>query len=108
MALKKSEIKPPVLPKETHDVPELGGEVVVRGLLLSERLALFADAQADGGRFSHIARLLACVVIDAEGKPVFTADEWEQFGASNFEAVLRVFEIARRLSGLDAEVREKN
>ena len=107
MALKKSEIKPPVLPKETHEVPELGGEIIVRGLLLSERLSLFAEAR-EGERFSHISRLLACVVVDAEGKPVFTAEEWEQFGSANFEAALRVFEIARRLSGLDAEAREKN
>lgn len=107
MALKKNEIARPVLPKEAHDIPELGGEVVVRGLLLSERLALFAEAR-DGERFSHISRLLACAVIDAEGKPVFTAEEWEQFGSANFEAALRIFEIARRLSGLDTEVREKN
>lgn len=108
MILKKPDIKPPVLPKETIDVPELGGEIILRGLLLSERLALFADVREGGERYSHIARLLAVTAIDADGHQVYTVDEWEQFGAQYFDAALRLFDVARRISGLDAEAREKN
>ena len=108
MALKKSEIKPPVLPKETHEVPEMGGEVVVRGLLLRERLALFDDATAGAERFGHLAAVLAACVVDADGIAIWTAEQWETFGATNFDEALRLFNVARRLSGLDAEERKKN
>lgn len=108
MTLKKSDIKAPVLPKEAVQVAELGGDVIVRGLLLSERLALFAGINEAGKAFAHIPRVLAATVHDADGLPVFSEAEWEAFGASSFEAALRLFAVARRLSGLDAEVTEKN
>lgn len=103
--LKKSQIPEPILPKEVVDVPELGGEVVVRGLLLKDRLALFQDS---GSGHANLARMLASTVRDADGLPVFTVDEWEVFGSANFPAVAKLFDVARRLSGLDAEVAEKN
>lgn len=107
MVLSKADIKAPVLPKETVEVPELGGAVIVRGLLLRERLALF-DAANKGDRFGHLASLLASCVIDAEGRQLWTVDEWEQFGAQHFEAALRLFEVAGRLAGLDVEAAKKN
>lgn len=107
MALKRDQIPAPVLPKEAHEVPELGGEVIVRGLLLRERLALFDDAQG-GERFGHLSAVLSACVIDADGQQIWTAEQWEQFGASHFEAALKLFNVAKRLSGLDAEERKKN
>jgi hypothetical protein len=104
--LKKADIKPPVLPKETVDVPELGGEVVVCGLLLRDRIALFT--QADEHNHAHLSKLLASTVTDAAGEQVYTVDEWERFGALHFDACIRLFNVARRLSGLNAEVAQKN
>lgn len=106
--LKKSQIAPPVLPKETVDVAELGGEVVVRGLLLSERLALYAGAGDDGRVFAQIPALLAQTVVDADGDAIYDAAAWEAFGAQHMEAALRLFAVAKRLSGLDAEAAAKN
>lgn len=106
--LKKSQITSPVLPKETVDVAELGGEVVVRGLLLSERLALYANAGGDGRVFAQIPALLAQTVVDADGETVFDAAQWEAFGARHMDAALRLFGVAKRLSGLDAEAAAKN
>lgn len=103
--LKKAEIPAPVLPQETVDVPELGGEVIVRGLLLKDRIALFSAAESGGAQLS---RLLAATVVDADQVPVYTTEQWEQFGAQHFGAALALFGVARRLSGLDAEVAEKN
>ena len=71
MALNRSDLVKPELPRETVAVPALGGDVIVRGLLLGEA-------------------------------------EWEAFGGVNFTAALELFTVARRLSGLDAEVIEKN
>jgi hypothetical protein len=105
-ALKKADIKPPVLPKETVEVPELEGEVIVRGLLLRDRIALFAGADSDNT--AQLSKLLAATVIDIDGVQVYTADQWEEFGAKNFDACIRLFNVARRLSGLNAEVAQKN
>lgn len=107
MALKKSEIKAPVLPKEAVQVDELGGEVVVRGLLLRERLAIFSNTEA-GEKFAHVGELLAATVMDADGLQVYTAQEWDEFGTKHFSAAMQLFQVARRLSGIDAEVSQKN
>jgi len=102
--LNKSDIKPPTLPKETVTVSELGGDVIVRGLLLRERLDLY-DARDAGN--ATIAKLLARTVVDAKHQPVFTEEEWEVFGARHGKAAIELFAVAKRLSGLDAEVAEK-
>jgi hypothetical protein len=141
MAIARNQAKAPVLPKEAVDVPEIGGEVIVRGLLLTERLALFVDhlpakagsappaaaegaqpiateaapaeatlvdAAADPQRFIHIPRLLALCVLASDQLPLWSVQQWEEFGAQHFEASLRLFHVAQRLSGLDIEVAKKN
>lgn len=104
--LKKSEIATPVLPRETVDVPELGGEVVVQGMLLRDRIGLFFDAEKTG--HGQLCKVLAVTVVDADGVQVYTQDEWEAFGAKHAAAVIRLFDVSRRLSGFDAEVAAKN
>ncbi|MGJ7544632.1 hypothetical protein [Variovorax sp. LT1R16] len=106
MALERSQIKLPVLPKKVIDFPLLGGEVIVRGLLLSEQLANTsrqvsereprpgetegeASARANG---VMALRLLSQVVVDAEGKPLLTLEEWEALSASSPG---ELFEFAR-------------
>lgn len=123
MAIDRNQAKPPVLPKEAVDVPEIGGEVIVRGLLLTERLALFvenlpaAEAAGEGpaidgplatDRYIHIPRMLARTVLASDGEPLWTEAQWQEFGAVNFEASLRLFRVAQRLSGLDIEEARKN
>ena len=108
MALNRNSLTLPALPSETVAVAALGGDVIVRGLKLSDRLAIFADLREDGKSYAHLARLLAASVVGDDGKALLTADEWEAFGGANFTEALALFGVARRLSGLDAEVVEKN
>jgi hypothetical protein len=103
--IKKTDVSTPMLPKETLEVPELKGSVVVCGLLLSDRLQVMRDAKNGDIKLS---KLLAMTVIDADSKPLFTEEEWEIFGANNFKACLSIFNVAKRLSGFDAEVIAKN
>jgi hypothetical protein len=103
--LKKSEISTPMLPKETLEVPELKGSVVVCGLMLSDRLKVMRDAR--NGEI-NLSTLLAMTVVDADSKQLFTEQEWETFGATNFKACLNIFNVAKRLSGFDVEVVTKN
>ena len=111
MALDRASLKAPVLPKEAVSVASLGGEVIVRGLKLSERLALFANLGEEGAApeqaFVHVPRVLARVVILADGEPVFTEEQWEIHGASYPDDVFALFKVAQKLSGLDSDDAKK-
>lgn len=102
--LNKDNIPRPTPPKEVLDVPELGGEIIVRGLLLSERVRIFSTINTGS---LGISDLLACTIIDAQNEPIFSIDEWEAFGSLHFVATLNLFKKAKELSGLDAEVNQK-
>ena len=108
MAINRNDLIKPELPRETVAVPALGGEVIVRGLLLGERLALFADLRDDGKTYAHISKMLAPTVIGEDGAALMSEAEWEAFGGVHFGEALELFAVARRLSGLDAEVIAKN
>lgn len=120
--LKRSAVKAPVVRKETVAVPSLKGDVVVRGLLLSERLELSAvnkqlsavqegeDVETALARAGAqiVSRTLEKVVLLADGKPLFTAREWDEHGATNSDDVLALFKVARRLGGFEAGAIAKN
>lgn len=99
----RANVPPPTPPAETVEVEGLG-EVIVQGLLLRDRLSLTgldADASVKAGE------LLARCVVDAERQPLWTAAEWDAFGARNFRACVQLINVASRLSGLTADDAEK-
>lgn len=102
MALSREQLRRPAVPKETVDVPALGGEVVVRGLLLSERLEWAGSAG-----YAQVARALALCVALEDGKPALTAEEWEAFGGQHLEAAIDLFQVVKRLSGLGGDAEKK-
>jgi hypothetical protein len=102
--INKSNVARPVPPKEVLDVPELGGEVIVRGLMLSERVRLLHAATTSS---LSISELLSYTVIDAENESIFNTEEWEAFGANHFTVALDLFKKAKQLSGLDLETNQK-
>lgn len=114
--IKRDTVTAPTVPKETLPVPALGGEVVVRGLLLSERMqmqarivALRRDAVTDEGAVHTILPvLLALSVVDADGLAVFTHDQWQAFGARHADQAVTLFNAAWRLSGFSAAEEAKN
>ncbi len=122
MGLDRNQIKRPVLPKEAVQVESLGGEVIVRGLLLSERLAN-DDFQArvrkaqDGESPEEagtrtagqlVPRILHQCVVDAEGAALMSAEEWDVFGGVSRTDAFLLFNTAMRLSGQDLRAVEKN
>lgn len=113
---------PPTLPRLTVAVAELGGEVIVRGMLLSERMALSAlsadladvqsgetaeQAQRRAGREIVFYTLSRCVVL-ADDAPLYTAAQWDAFGAQHPGAVLDLYKHARQLGGHDEDDNAKN
>jgi hypothetical protein len=114
--IKRQDVPDPVLPKETVEVEALGGEVVVRGLLLTEYLDLKASiaAAAKGsvadrsGVHAVLPVLLAITVLDADEQPVFTQQEWQVFGAKHASQAIALFNVAWELSGFNQAAAVKN
>lgn len=120
--LQRAAVRAPALPKEAVPVDALGGDVVVTGLLLSQRLALHAlnarlaeplpgedpaAARTRAGAQLVAHTLAQCVVLD-DGQPLYTAAEWEAFGAAHPGPALDLFDKARALNGMDAGAAAKN
>lgn len=107
--ISRDAVKLPALPKETHPCPPLGGEVVVRSLLLSERLALSAGAVAlPFDQF--VPRLLALTVVDDKGEQILDESQWNQLGATKANAphILALFDAACTLCGFDQAAEKKD
>lgn len=106
MALSRSQLTLPQLPQETVTVEALGGEIILRGMLLSEHLDLVQRREEIGYR--RLSYTLAACAVDEEGKPLMTVDEWERFGAMHSEQAFTLFGIANRLSGLSPPEEKKS
>lgn len=122
MVLNRSQVPVQKLPEQVEPVPELGGDVVVRGLLLSERMQIDdinekakvpqegetdEDARIRAGKLV-VPRMLSATVVDDEGQPLFSLEQWDVFGGKHRATTFRLFDIALRLSGRITEVVEKN
>lgn len=104
--INRKDIPAPDVPSEEVEVPEWGGSVQVRAIMLEEYLAI-GEAEALGD-YGHIARYLAATVMDAEGQPVLDVEGWRRFAAGARTSALRLYEVAYRLSGGDRATVEKN
>jgi hypothetical protein len=122
MVLNRSQVEDPKLPQQVEPVPELGGDVIVRGLLLSARMELDdinekakvplegetdEEARIRAGKLV-VPRMLNATVVDDEGHPIFTIGQWDVFGGAHRGTTFRLFEIALRMSGRIAEEVRKN
>lgn len=98
--------------RKTEDVavPEWGGTVRVRALSGAERDAYEAgivQIKGDGSRKFTLAnaraRLVSLSVVDENGEHLFSEADVAALGAKSATALERVFDVARRLSGLSDE-----
>lgn len=105
------------LPRESVEVPEWGGEVLVRALTAGERDAFEAELTERRGKQIEVnlrdvrAKLCSRAICDGDGKRLFTDQEVQTLAAKSASALTRVFEVAQRLSGLtgaDVEALTKN
>ena len=101
------------LPTETVDVPEWGGQVIVRTLTGEERdqyeSSMF-EVVGDGASREVIpkmenlrATLAALSIVDEDSKRMFDVSEVHLLGQKSAAALDRVFDVAKRLSGLSEE-----
>ena len=98
----------------TVDVPEWGGGVIVRAMSGTERdsyEASMVTIKADGSRKFNLgnlrARLVCLTCVDVNGNRLFREDDIRELGEKSAAALERVFDAARKLSGLtDDDVEE--
>lgn len=92
-------------------VPEWGGRTVrVRSLIGTDRDAFEAGIAGNGKKpnLSDVrAKLLVKAIVNAQGQRLFADGDSGKLGRKNAAALDRLFETARRLSGLsDKDVEE--
>lgn len=99
---------------EVVHLEELGGELHVRPIGTAAWLAIVGKRAAgelgpeDSMFESRMAPfLLSACVVDAEGQPVLSAEEWERFGTAHRKAVLDLMLVVQRVSNLLADATEK-
>lgn len=91
------------------EVPEWGGNVLVRTMTGRERDAFEASlAKGDGkDRKTDLtnlrARLVGLCLVGEDGQRLFTDAEVEQLGDKNAAALDRVFAVAQQLNGMTAK-----
>ena len=94
------------LKEETVNVPEWGGDVLVRGLTATERDSfeheLFEQADSPGMKVVRSSLCARCIV-DEKGHRLFSDSDIKALGSKSAVALSRVFKVAQKLSGLRQE-----
>lgn len=91
---------------EDVDVPEWGGTVRVRGMSGTERDAYEASILEQRGNDRKVnlanarAKLVVRCLVDENGALLFTPDDVRVLGRKSAKALERVFDAARRASGM--------
>lgn len=99
MALSKGTVRRPVLRKEAVRIESLGDDdVVVRQLKLTELLEL---GRLQLAREAEVLQVLTWCVVDDQGAPLLTADEWEAWGASHPDDAAALYTVANRLTDVE-------
>jgi hypothetical protein len=104
---------PPVLKREPYTLPD-GTDVEVRALLLTERLAvrrqvteLTAGKGVEESLVLMVPKLLA-MSVELDRKPLMTAAQWDEYGASYPTETMELFNKSSDLSGFNVGAAEKN
>lgn len=88
---------------ETVKVPEWGGAVRVRSMTGEERdyfETRLWDVDSEARRKNFRASLLAYSIVDESGNLLFTEEEIDALGSKSAKALIRVYDVAARLSKL--------
>lgn len=103
---------------EDHDVPEWGVKVRVRGMSGTDRDSFEAKMVAvrKGGTGQEVELrlndfrskvLVKCLVDPENGRRIFDDKEAAQLGGKSGAVIDRLFDIAKRLSGMDEDAEEE-
>lgn len=98
---------------DTEDVPcpEWGGDVRVRALTGGERDRYEMKAalsRKDGTDMDFRTEMVVRTIIDEEGNRLFTDKEMSRLAAKSAAPLDRLFDVVRRLSGMEEEATEED
>lgn len=80
------------------------GEVTIRPLKLSQRFSLNDEGNDDN---MMVVKILHMSVVDAEGRPLKTQDEWDDFGGQHFQSAMSLFKDCMEMNDFDGTQAEK-
>lgn len=92
---------------EKVEISEWRGHVFVRTLLSEEKDQFEVGTLVDPGNSEEVrldnmrARLVALVVVDAEGERIFSDEDAPALGKKSASAVDKVYSVASRLNAID-------
>jgi hypothetical protein len=101
------------IPQRELFIPEWDTWVLVRGLSGKERDEYETSIMVGKGKSRDVnmqnlrAKLIVRSVVDAAGKPLFSAQDVEELGAKSASALEKIFDVARELSGLTEQDTEE-
>lgn len=101
------------LKKETVEVPEWGGAVIVSQITAADRDRFEASIYVGEGATRKIntanmrARLCAICLVDEKGERLFTDEEAVQLGKKNADVLDRLFDTAQKLNGMNRTEADK-
>ncbi|MGR8921871.1 MAG: hypothetical protein ACU85V_19835 [Gammaproteobacteria bacterium] len=86
------------------EVEALGGEVLVRGLMLSDSFRISRAAQGNNGMLIALT-LAESVWCEKDGGvvPLMTVEQWERWGGENLQAAVDLFNRCHEVAGRDIE-----
>ena len=96
-------------PQQLVKVPELGGDVIVRGMTGEERDAFEASLIEGRGKKRDVnmknmrAKLVAYCCVDEKGDRLFTDEDAGKLGKTRADILNRLFTVAQKLSGISEE-----
>lgn len=99
-------LEAPDLPEQWVEVPEWKGRVLVRGMTAAERDRYETGSLKGKGRNREVnlanlrARLVVLCTVDENRERLFQDADADKLGKKSALAVNRIFEIARKLSGM--------
>ena len=97
------------LDKKVVTVPEWKGDVIVKTMTGTEREAWESTLFETKGNKTRTkmenlrAKLLACCLVDEEGKRLFTDKDINSLSGKNARALDRLYDVARELNGIGQE-----
>jgi len=100
--------------REEKHVEALGGSVAIVEMSLTVRLTVeavskqAAESGGPGAVYATAPHVLAGCVLDADGEPLMSVDEWQVFGSRHRNEAVDLCNVAMRLSGFSGEDAEKN
>lgn len=98
-------------PVEDVQVPAWGGTVRVRGLSAAKRDQIEGEIAGAGGKgptFENVrAKAVAEAIVDEGGYRVFSDADVKRLGGKSGAALDEVFQVVRRLSGMENEATEE-